>query len=52
MCRHSHDCSCAIAHQYIVGHPHRDFLVVDRVDGICSGKYPCLLLGKVSAVKV
>ncbi len=43
MRRDRHDRAGAVVHQDIIGNPNRDFLAVDRVDCILSGKNPFLL---------
>jgi len=50
--RHCHDGACSVTHKHVVSHPYRYFLVVDRVDGVCSGKDTGFVPGQVSAVKI
>src|SRR5208282_3910428 len=33
-----HDRAGAIAHHYVIGDPDRDFLVVDRIEGVAAGE--------------
>ena len=42
----------AVAHQHVVGDPHRDLFAVDRVDGVRAGEHAGLLAVLVLAVDV
>ena len=48
--RHGHDRAGAVAHQHVVGDPHRDRLAVERVGGVRAGEHAGLLAGLVLAV--
>ena len=50
--RHRHDRAGAVAHQHVVGDPHRDLLAVDRVGGVRAGEHAGLLAGLVLALEV
>ena len=49
---HGHDRPGAVADQHVIGHPDRNRLAVDRIDGVRAGEDAGLLLGQVGAVQV
>jgi hypothetical protein len=42
MCRHGHHCAFAVAHQHIVGHPHRQLFAVERMCYEATGGHALL----------
>ena len=46
---HGHDGPGAVTHQHVVGHPHRNTLPVDRVDGESAGVHPGFFFAQVGA---
>jgi len=49
---HCHYGPGSVAHQNIIGHPDRDLLFVDRIDGIASGKNTVFFTRKVRPVNL
>ena len=50
--RYGHDGPCTVTHQDVIGHPDRNLVTVDRVDGITAGKDPCFTFGQVGTVEI
>ena len=52
MRRHSHDGSCAVTDEHIVGYPDRKLVPCDRIDRICAGEDTRLLRRQFRAVHI
>ena len=49
---HGHDRAGAVAHQYIISDPNRDFAVVDRVDRVSPSEHSGFRLRQVGAIEI